>query len=124
MLQSWKEEEEREEDEAFWFLLSSNRAEPPHSTFVEVQLLVLLVLALLLAGVLPLLVRLVVVVLRHPLDLAARLLPLTALVRGLGRLLDEVVGLRLGQDGGSLPLEEELRGDRDYSVSEKSDPDF
>lgn len=76
-------------------------------TFVEVQLLVLLVLLLLL-GVL-LFVGLVVVVVGDPLDLPARLLPLPTLVRGLRRLLDQVICLRLGHEGGPLALEEQLR---------------
>lgn len=80
-----------------------------HHTFVEIQLLVLFVLLLLLGVVLPVGVVGVVVVVGDPLDLAARLLPLSALVqRWLRRLLDEVVGLRLGQDGGPLPLDEQL----------------
>ncbi len=78
-------------------------------TFVEVQLLVLLVLLLLLLAVF-LFVRVVVVVVGDPLDLPARLLPLPALVqRRLWRFLDEVISLRLGQDGSSLTLEEELK---------------
>lgn len=78
-------------------------------TFVEVQLLVLLVLLLLLLAVL-LFVRVVVVVVGDPLDLPARLLPLPTLVqRRLWRFFDEVISLRLGQDGSSLTLEEELQ---------------
>lgn len=74
-------------------------------TFIQIQLLVLLLLLLAVLAV-----RLAVVGLgRHPLDLAGRLLPLAALVqRRLGRLADQVVGLGLGQDGGGLPLQEEL----------------
>lgn len=85
-----------------------------HLTFVEIQLLVLFVLLLLFGVVLPVGVAVVV---GHPLDLAARLLPLSALVqRWLRSLLDEVVGLRLGQDGGPLPLDEQLGGRRGEHV--------
>ncbi len=77
-------------------------------TFVEVQLLVLLILLLLLGVILS--VGVVVVVVGDPLDLPTRLLPLPALVeRGLRRFLDEVIRLRLSQDGGPLALEEQLR---------------
>lgn len=76
-------------------------------TFVEIQLLVVLLLFLRLAIVLA---RVAVDVLGNPLDLPARLLPLAALVqRRLRRFFDKVIGLRLGQDGGLFPLEEQLQ---------------
>lgn len=71
-------------------------------TFGEVQLLFVVVFLL----------RVVVralVLRRHPLDLAGRLLPLPALVQRLGgHVVDEVIRLCLGQDGGVLTLEEQL----------------
>lgn len=70
------------------------------ATFVEVQLFLLLLFLLGLA---------VVGFGRHPLNLSGRLLPLAALVQGgLGSLADEVVRLCLGENGGALPLQEEL----------------
>lgn len=80
------------------FISTRGRTE---STFIEVQLFFLLLFLL----------GLVVVGFgRHPLDFPRRLLPLAALVQGgFGSLADEVVGLGLGEYGGALPLQEELR---------------
>lgn len=90
---------------------STRSSTPP--TFIEVQLFLLLLLLLL---------RLVVLGFgRHPLDFSRRLLPLAALVQGRFRsLADEVVSLCLGEDGGALPLQEELAFRRQMRISQTS----
>lgn len=85
-------------------------------TFVEVQLL----LFLLFLCVLLLVIFAVVGFCGDPLDLARRLLPLPALVLGFGRLADEVISLRLGQYGRSLPLQEELWTEEKTDKNHKS----
>lgn len=112
MLQSWK-------NEIFHyiiFLISTNifTTKNTHLTFVEVQLPLLLFLLPILFVII-LSTRVVIVVIGNPLDLPTCLLPLTTLVqRRLRRLFDEVICLRLSQDGSLFPLEEQLRENRLY----------